>query len=94
MNTKSAMTLERALQIYSVDSREWWDGTGDTDQMLGVREWIEERIDNLSALQLDLLRSADGQVLKLAEQFQIAKSMDISMLHRVADIVNRHHAMA
>lgn len=92
MNTKLTMTLDHALQIYSVDSTEWWDGTGDTDQMLGVREWLEDRTESLSDAQWKLLRSADARILKLADQIkQPNTSSDAFMLLRVADIARLHH---
>lgn len=90
MTTQSPMTSKRALHIYSVEVEQWWDGAGDTDQMLSAREWLEGRFEQLGADDLARLRALDAQVMKLAAQFPVAGSWDVSMLKQTAVIAARH----
>jgi hypothetical protein len=92
LKAEKLMTLDRALDLYSIDATSWWDGMGDSDQMLGEREWIEARFDQLTDQQLVRLRFADNQVIQKAEQFKVAGSWDVSMLLQTAAIAERHHA--
>lgn len=91
MNTKYQPRLERVLKNYSVDAETWWDGTGDTDQMLAAREFIESRFDVLDAEQIQTLRAADARVMRTVSGLVVAdSSWDVAMLRKVAAIAASH----
>lgn len=90
MNTQSPMTIERALRIFSVEVDRWWDGSGEGDQMLSSREWLEGRFDQLDDDQTRALRRLDDQVIAKAAEFKSAGSWDVSMLLKTAEIASRH----
>jgi hypothetical protein len=94
MSTPSPMTLENALRLYAVEVDHWWDGAGDSDQMLSAREWIEDRADSLSEAQRKTLMQLDEKVTALAAPFQVAGSWDVSMLKKTAQLAAKHHASA
>jgi hypothetical protein len=88
------MTTERALRLYSVEVDQWWDGSGEADQMLSAREWIESRFGQLDAEQTQRLRHLDDQVIAKAAEFKVAGSWDVTMLLKTAQVAMKHTAAA
>ena len=93
-NTKYQPPLEAALLGYSVDAAAWWDGMGDTDQMLAAREFIESKFEELDATQIQVLRAADERVVGLASAFMTESSWDVAMLKKIAAIAASHTSPA
>ena len=94
MITQSLLTTERALQLYSVEVEHWWDGSGEGDQLLSAREWLESRFDQLDPEQAQRLGRLDDQVIARAIPFNAGGSWDVDMLMKTAKIAARHTASA
>ena len=88
------MTYERALRLYSVEVEQWWDGSGEGDQLLSAREWLEERIGELSEDHIKALRLLDEGVVKRAAVFKADSSWDVMMLRKTAKLAAAHSTHA
>jgi hypothetical protein len=77
------------LKSYSVDVEYWWDGAGDTHEMLGVREWLAGA--QLTPAELARLVEIDDAVLRLADAAR-GDGWDVAMLRKTAELI-RHTRM-
>lgn len=88
------MTSERALRLYSIEVEQWWDGSGEGDQLLAAREWLEDHISDLSDGEVRALRLLDESVAQRAAGFDGDSSWDVAMLRKTAKVAASRTAHA
>jgi hypothetical protein len=79
--------LEKNLKTYEVYIDYWDPQANDTFLLVGLRGWLRDHADELSAAQAIRLHATDAQVLQLAAQDHGVETEDTADLRRIAEII-------
>lgn len=75
------------LKKYEIYVEYWEDEAGDTHELLGCREILHQRLNQMTSTQLAQLSAVDEQVLRLVQQHPTTQSWDVAMLRQTAALV-------
>ena len=87
MNTTSRKSTADYLRSYSLDVECWDEDMGDSDQMLGHREVLHARLNELSVVELAQLTQIDERLVALADEHSETPGWDALMLRKTAELI-------
>lgn len=90
MNKKLPQTTEQFLRSYSALAEYWEDGSGDTHEILSLRELLADLLPTLTVNQRNELERIDHHVLLLSKEAPKTGSWDVVMLQKTADLIHKN----
>ena len=91
MNTPLKTELSDSLKHYLVYVDYWEPGAGDSQLLLGHREFLQSNLQDLTAAQREQLSTTDQRVMTMAEQhYTNENDDDVRILRLCAEVIQKN----
>jgi hypothetical protein len=91
MNMQLKTDLADSLKRYSTYVDYWEPGAGDSQLLLGHREFLQLNLQDLTAAQRETLSAADQRVMTLAQQrYEDENDDDVLILRLCAEVIQKN----